>query len=135
MQLSPSQEERLYLEVRKLLTEAEQNSRTESVWQLPDNWRGEKITWRQKNEDKGLSFWVGGMIVSVLVYLMADKDLHDEVEKRKIRMKRDYPDIVHKLTLYLGAGITIRGAFGRIVEEYEHDHRHHLHHAFLCRIS
>ena len=34
-------------------------------------------------------------------------------------MKREYPDVVHTLVLYLGAGMTIRGAMQRMSREKE----------------
>ena len=34
-------------------------------------------------------------------------------------MRHAYPEIVHKLALYLGAGMTLQGAFGMIGREYE----------------
>ena len=40
---------------------------------------------------------------------------------RKQQMKKEYPNVVHRLTLYLGAGMTVRNAFQRIVQEYEKD--------------
>jgi len=71
----------------------------------------------QKGEEKGILFCVGGMVVALLIYVMWDRDLHDKVEKRQQNMKSVYPDIVHKLALYMGAGMTTRGAFCKIAEE------------------
>ena len=43
-----------------------------------------------------------------------DKDLGDQVKKRRELLRLSYPDLVHGLTLYLVAGMTIRAAFGRL---------------------
>ncbi len=79
---------------------------------------GTLLGWILKTDDYGLYLWMGAIGVAFLIYLLADKDLHDEVEKRKKQMKKDYPDIVHKLVLYLGAGMTIRSSFQRMADEY-----------------
>lgn len=34
-------------------------------------------------------------------------------------MRQQYPELVHKLALYIGAGMTIRGAFQKIGSDYE----------------
>lgn len=114
-----SQEEWDHLELEKLLLASERESRTQGEWKLPDTWEEQELHWEQKVEDMGLWLLTGAVIVAFAVYLLADKDLHDEVEKRRKQMKKEYPDVVHKLALYLGAGMTIRGAFQRMGEEYE----------------
>lgn len=114
-----SEEERLRLELEQMLITAESSNRTDAEWKLPGSWEGQELTWKQASDNTGLILWLGAIAVAVLVYLLADKDLHDEVEKRKLQMKRAYPDVVHKLVLYLGAGMTIRGAFQKMAEEYE----------------
>lgn len=110
--LSPEEHRRRELE--KLLIASEQEGRMEEEWYLPSSWQGEELKWRERVEDRGVLLWVGAVVVSVAIYLLADHDLHDELEKRKQRMLREYPDIVHKLALYLGAGMTIRSAFHKI---------------------
>lgn len=114
-----SQEEQQYRELEELLQLSENESREERVWKLPDEYRGQTIIWKQAVRDNSLLLWGGILAVSVLVYFLADKDLHDNIEARKKHMKRDYPDIVQKLVLYIGAGMTIRGAFQKIAGDYE----------------
>lgn len=55
---------------------------------------------------------------SVAIFLFRDRDLHRQVLLRRERMKETYPVVVSKLTLYLGAGMTIRGAFRKIALDY-----------------
>ncbi|MCM1325795.1 MAG: hypothetical protein NC094_05515 [Bacteroidales bacterium] len=107
--------------LQELLEQSEQESRTESVWKLPDTYQGEKLVWEQVMKDDSLLLWGGMLIVAVAIYFLSDKDLHDTLEKQKEQMKREYPDIVQKFVLYMGAGMTIRGAFQKIATDYEHD--------------
>ena len=40
------------------------------------------------------------------------------MKRRSVQLGADYPDIISKLSLYLGAGMSIRTAWGRITAEY-----------------
>ncbi len=112
-------EQRKHKNLEKMLLAAEETSRMEEFWVLPENLEGVPIKWRRVVGDDSLILWVGALAVSVLIYAMGDKDLHGELEKQRECMKREYPDIVHKLALYIGAGMTLQGAFQRIAAEYE----------------
>ena len=52
------------------------------------------------------------------IFLFQDRDLHRQVLGRREKMKGNYPVVLNKLTLYLGAGMTIRGAFQKIALDY-----------------
>lgn len=115
--LSPQEQERLGLQEYLLMEE--QKDRQQECWTLPTEWNGRQIQWSQKAEDSSLLLWAAALAVAVLVYMMADRDLHGRLVKRQKALRREYPDIVYQLMLYIGAGMTIRGAFWRIAEEYE----------------
>lgn len=111
--------EQEHTEMENLLLQSEQESRGEEVWSLPGEWRGEKVSWQQEVEDYSMILWILTIMTAVSVYAMSDQDLHKQQEQRKKQMQRDYPDIVHKLALYAGAGMTPRGAFQKIAGDYE----------------
>ncbi|MBR3507647.1 MAG: hypothetical protein IKO03_02500 [Lachnospiraceae bacterium] len=56
---------------------------------------------------------------SVGVFFLMDKDLEDQVKKRREWLRLGYPDLVHGLALYLVSGMTIRAAFGRLGKSNE----------------
>ncbi len=114
---APEQVRHMQLEKELLLSQ--ENTKTDAKWILPDSWEGQDITWSKVVEDNSLLLWMAAIIVSIVVYFLGDKDLHQQIEKRKEQMKTEYPDVVHKLVLYLGAGMTLQGAFQRIAAEYE----------------
>ena len=51
---------------------------------------------------------------AIAVFFLTDKDLKDQVQKKRERLRMCYPDLVHKMTLYMVAGLSIRSAFGQI---------------------
>ncbi len=119
--LSPTltPKERLHRELEDYLIETEQSGREEEEWKLPSHWEGNEIGWSQKVEDNSLLVWTAAMAVTVLVYLLSDRDLHERLEKRKKSLQQSYPDFVHRLALFVGAGMTVRGAFQRAASDCE----------------
>ncbi len=114
-----SDEERFLQNMEEMLVIEEQESREEAAWKLPDRFQGKQVQWREVFPDYGVLLWVGALAAAVLVFFMADKDIHSNLEQKRALMKREYPDVVQKLVLYMGAGMTTRGAFQRIAGEYE----------------
>lgn len=112
-------EERDYLEMQEYLLAGEESSRREAGWSLPAEWKGQEISWRLASEDYSLLIWAATPMVAALIYLSADRDLKKELEKKQSELGREYPDLVHKFALYVGAGMTIRGAFQKIGGDYE----------------
>lgn len=122
-----SEEEQFIWELEALLTESEQNDRNGDRWYLPESFRGQEITWQTERESTAILLIFGSFGVALLIFVMADKDLYDELLKKRKAHKARYPDLVAKLTLYLGAGLTVRGAFQRMAGEYEAEI------GFVCR--
>ncbi len=112
-------EEHTHAEIQRMLEASEQHSRREGQWKLPASWQGEPITWEQVTGDYGIWVWGGGIAAAVLIFFLSDRDLHDRLEQRRRSMKKEYPEIVHKFVLYLGAGMTVRGTVQKIAGDYE----------------
>ena len=70
-------------------------------------------------ENTALVIWGMTAAAAVAVFFLMDRDLRDQVEKRKKVMRLGYPDLVHGLALYLVAGLTVRGAFQKLGEKNE----------------
>jgi Flp pilus assembly protein TadB len=60
------------------------------------------------------------MVVAAAVFAFAlrDNELQKKVAQRNLQIERDYPELVRKLALYLGAGLTLRGAWKRVTFDY-----------------
>lgn len=114
-----SEEERIVRGLQEALAESDAASAESGSWKLPESWEGQKVVWTQIVEDNSLL--VGGLslVTMVLIYLFADRDLHGKLEKRQRLLRLEYPELVHKLVLFVGAGMTIRGAFRKIASDSE----------------
>lgn len=86
---------------------------------LPDTIRGASVTWRLKADDRWI--WMLGLTAVVLVAMVTGQKQEEQTKKeeREQSLKMDYPEIVSRLSLYMGAGISTRKAWERIVANYE----------------
>ena len=114
-----AQEELLRMELEEELARSQSGSLGQDEWKLPGQWRGESIRWKQMVEDNSIILLAVAVVTAVAVFLFLDRDLHERLEKRKKILRREYPEIVHKLVLFVGAGLTIRGALQKIAGDYE----------------
>ncbi len=93
-----------------------QQERTENLV-LPERVAKEEITWYLAKDQRFL--WVLALTVLSLGVMIAGRRQEEEKEqKKRIRsMQLDYPDIVSRLSLYMGAGISTRKSWERMLEK------------------
>lgn len=115
--LTPEEQE--YLEMQECLLAGEEGSRREKEWILPGEWKGSTLNWSFEVKDYSMWIWAATPVVALLIYLSFDRDLKKALKKKQKDLSREYPGLVHKLALYVGAGMTIRGAFQKIGGDYE----------------
>ncbi len=111
--------ERLY----KALEKADKASENEETFPLPDELDGEILEWSAQDNMQWLYTFVIALCVAVSIYFLKDEDLKKEIKKRERQMRLDYPEVVSKLFVYLGAGMTVRTAWEKIVDDYERNRR------------
>ena len=110
------------LKERKLLEEArkaEEKSREESTVLLPLESEGEKLLWRGRRDETWPVIFLGAICAAVLVYFLKDGDLKKEIKRREEQMLLTYHEMVSKLSVYLGAGMTLKGAWEKVCADYE----------------
>lgn len=111
--------EEVFLEkVQKEVTKRQEESRTEETFMLPEEVDGSSLIWLKKNQVSigGIVFLI--FILGGVVYWKEEKNRERQEEKRKQQMMLDYPEVVSKLTLLLGAGMSLQRAWERMVKEY-----------------
>lgn len=116
-----TEEARLYRELEAFVKEAVESAESSDGVTLPEEWQGKSVNWREQTDHQGLLLWILVLVAGAGIYFLQDKDLHTKVLERQQQLLDRYPVILNKLVLYLGAGLTIRGAFLRMAEEYQTD--------------
>lgn len=110
--------ELLTMQAREAFCLAEEEAAVADRISLPSSLGGKRLFWKEIREDYSLVLMLMTVCTSAAIFLFQDRDLHQQVLRRRERMKGTYPVVLNKLTLYLGAGMTIRGAFQKIALDY-----------------
>lgn len=95
-----------------------QNEASELV-ELPHTACGYELIWREEKEPillKTISFI--GLCIGMMVLWKKEK-LRDKRKEFQEQMRMDYPDFISKLSLLLGAGMTVSAAFKKIDVGYQ----------------
>lgn len=114
-----SGEERQAAQVKQVIAEEEERSREEDVLKLPGEVNGKKIVLRNPDNPRGWYVLALGPVICLLLVSLQKQNEQKEKESRERQMMLDYPEIMNKLTLLLGAGMTVKKAWGKIVQDYE----------------
>ena len=112
---------KIYSEKEKINNKLKQelikkNEKTnDSTLILPESIDDQTIIWKEKSERMPLKLLLLGMIAVPLV----EKSRKQEEEKRrKEKLQSEYPELVSKLTILLGAGMTLFSAWNKIATNY-----------------
>lgn len=115
-------EEGFHYELQRALQQAEEAHPQEDYVELPTKIGEESLQWTEKSEYSGIQLCLLGLLAAVAIRV-AEKEEVLRAEKRKqARLERDYPNIVNWLSLYVGAGISVKQAFAMIGREASEDH-------------
>lgn len=112
-------EETLERKLQEAIWQEDAASKYDAVLPLPKELEGEQIVWRLKLEDNSPVFLFLTLVTAIGVFLLKDKDLHQQTLDRKQSLKMAYPLILNKFVLYMGAGLTVRGSFLKIAGDYQ----------------
>ena len=125
-----TEKEQLWQAVREKVEEADEASAHLSTFPLPEQVEGRMLTWGQQSRNLFPLFLALTVILPLCLYIRKDQKVHEKAKKRDIQMNMDYPELMWKLTMLLGAGLTIRGAFFRIASEYQKESRDGIHYVY-----
>ncbi|MCQ2522360.1 MAG: hypothetical protein MJ105_08275 [Lachnospiraceae bacterium] len=86
---------------------------------LPEEIDGIKIVWKEEKTHDVIMLFVLMVVAMLAILFVKTKEPDKDLARRGEEMMEDYPEIVSKLTLLIGAGLTVRASFKRIVENYQ----------------
>ena len=114
-----SRAERQMSDLKEEIARADEETAAEDHLVLPDQINGERVEWSYTADTRAFAILILGAGTAAMICLSKDQSGKEE-EKRRIRqMKTDYPQIINKFNLYIGAGMTIRRAWSCIADDYE----------------
>ena len=114
-----SEEQHQILMVREEIERLDEETETDKTLPLPDSIDGQSVFWSYPRNYRGAAVFFIGIVLMVFVYMYEQQREKEQKQKREQQLCRDYPQLISKFTLLLGAGMTVRKAWYRIVEDYQ----------------
>ncbi len=115
---SLTEEEAVRQSIEESLAAAETSGRETEACLLPDRAGGISLTWRENRTDLSPAVLLGVLAAGAAGFFLTDRDLRKSVDSRKREMDLDYPHILSKFVLYLGAGMSVRSVFQKLAADY-----------------
>lgn len=114
-----TQEERTEDEFLTWVQKEDQKQQTQDYLQLPDEYEGQLLTYTFQKDTSHRMFPFLGLFAALLLHVKVNTDKQQLAKKREQQLLLDYSEIISKLVVYIGAGITVRGSWERIVAGYD----------------
>ena len=116
---SYTKEELIIKKFMSELASVDKENISKEGYTLPSSFEGRKLSYRQETNKDIHIIWIMGIVIAILLYAKELVAVKDRREYRVREMLLDYPEIVSKLMVFIGAGLSIRSAWERIVIDYE----------------
>lgn len=100
-------------------------SRNRNFIRLPLELNGRVLQWSQQSENTYQIILMIGLAAAAVVYIQQGMKDKRKEEERKEELLKQYPDMVSKISLLLGSGMTLSAAWERIVLNYQRQLEHH----------
>lgn len=116
---SRTEDESLRRSFLHYLEEADLDQAADAEFRLPEEYNGRRLYYSQRSAANYSMFWIGGILIALLLKLRDKESVKNEAAARRRELLLDYPEIVSKLMVFLGAGMTLRSSWEHIVTDYE----------------
>ena len=111
--------ELLLQKIQEAIEESDKKNKTKETITLPTEVDGKKISYYAPLNMRGAAVAALGLTAAGLLFCLDRQNRKKEQEETREQMLRDYPEIISQMTLLLGAGMSSKKAWKKIVDEYE----------------
>lgn len=105
--------------VQSALSQADADTIYGRILYLPEWVAGVRIAWSEPVRDQSLALFLLILFAGGVGCYIKDRQLREQVQQRERQMTIDYPQVVSKVTLFLGAGMSVRNIFIKLGEDYQ----------------
>ena len=112
-----SWKESFLYEVEKAIEELDYTTSEEKTLSLPQNVAGHGVVYEEKTSGSIGLLVVLGVVAVGFIWALPDSNLKEKLVERENQLLSDYAGLVSKLSLYLGAGLSLQTAIMRIVKD------------------
>lgn len=115
---TPGSAETLFYEAWESLEEAEKSTAEEDTFLLPEEIGGVTVGLPEKQSVLPIVVLVAVVLLPFVLFTARRQEKEKERKRREEELLHAYPQLVTKLSLYTGAGLSLRGAWERMATEY-----------------
>lgn len=105
--------------LKKLISGLDRDYQTEEGLPLPMEYKGKKLHYRSQEESNNEVLLLFGIVLAALFYARDKQEGERKKKKRSRQLMADYAEIVFKLMVFTGAGMTVYTAWERMTLDYE----------------
>lgn len=115
----PSQEtDAFWRRLEDRMKEVEQESREEGTYRLPGQFEDRELMFYTKREDCSGVLFILSIAGAAAVVLGEKREKEKRERERVSKMMSEYPEMVYRMAMLTGAGMSISGALRKIAGEY-----------------
>lgn len=114
-----TEQERQMTEFKKELRRRDQGQREEPYLALPEIFEGKRLRYSLEESSDYSAILLIGVLLAVLMAAREQSGEKEKEQKREKELLLDYADLLSKVMVLTGAGLTVRNAWERIVKDYE----------------
>lgn len=118
-----SKEEYLIKKIEEMINDNQEETKYEEYLNLPTNVDGMTIRWQEKKAKNMFIFAGISLLTAIGIFVGKDVDLDKQIQERNNQMMDDYAEIISKLTLFVGAGMSVVMAWKKIATDYQNKKR------------
>lgn len=116
---TPSQREVILSGIREEVESAVLAQRGSERIELPETVFGKEVEYVDPVYKRDFSVYYLSLSIIILLPFLWKRQREEKLREREDQLVLDYPELVNKIMLLLSAGLTVRGCFERIYEEYK----------------
>ena len=114
-----SRYESLLLQLQQAITTEDEDSLGENMLSLPTEIDGQRIYYSEHEDRRYLLLPLLGVIAAMAIYMRQGQARRTEKKQREALLMLDYSELVSKLMVYIGAGLTVRNALETISQHFD----------------
>ncbi len=114
-----SENERLRRSIKKEVERADARESYGDTMKLPGNAGDRTLVWMYPNKNPFALVLIFALAAAAAMSLQMDNQIHKKAEERKNQLMLDYPDLLWKMTMLLGAGLSLKGTFQKLAVQYQ----------------
>ncbi len=114
-----SRYESLLLQLQQAITAEDAGSLGENMLSLPTEIDGQRIYYSEHEDRSYLLLPLLGVVAAMAIYMRQGQARRTEKKQREALLMLDYSELVSKLMVYIGAGLTVRNALETISQHFD----------------